>query len=200
MAAERNADAALRRRNFVLSEMARNDFVTPAAAAAAQAQPLGLVQSRPLSYPPIAGYFMEEIRRQIIDRFGENAEDGPHSVYGGGLWVRSSLNPAYQQEAEKALRPIAGPLWRAELGQAAGADRNWRGLAGPAARAPAPAPTCPAGVAGVVLSQERNVGARRLARRQHGHPARLGRQPAGARPGRHRLLRHRAGRRGPADP
>ena len=120
-----NAAAALARRNFVLDEMARNRFVSPAAAAAAKAEPLGLIPSRPLSFPPIAGYFMEEIRRQLLERFGENSADGSHSVYGGGLWVRSSLNPGYQREAEKALRASLDryggrsfdkPLARVEVG------------------------------------------------------------------------------------
>lgn len=31
------------------------------------------------------GGYMEEVRRQLIDQFGETPEDGPLSVYGGGL-------------------------------------------------------------------------------------------------------------------
>ena len=41
----------------------------------------------------VGGYFMEEVRRQLIARFGENAETGPNSVYAGGLWVRTSYDP-----------------------------------------------------------------------------------------------------------
>ncbi len=36
---------------------------------------------------------MEEVRRELIKQFGEKAEDGPNSVYAGGLWVRTSMNP-----------------------------------------------------------------------------------------------------------
>src|SRR3546814_3165123 len=36
-----------------------------------------------------SGYFLEEVRRQLIEQFGETAEDGPNSVYAGGLWVRT---------------------------------------------------------------------------------------------------------------
>jgi penicillin-binding protein 1A len=32
------------------------------------------------------------VRRQLIDQYGENAENGPNSVYAGGLWVRTSLD------------------------------------------------------------------------------------------------------------
>ena len=44
------------------------------------------------------------MRRQLIDKFGENAEDGPNSVYAGGLWVRTSLDLELQDAARDALR------------------------------------------------------------------------------------------------
>jgi penicillin-binding protein 1A len=55
-------------------------------------------------YERVGGYFVEEVRRQLIDKFGEQAADGPNSVYGGGLWVRTSLDPRLQEYAQKALR------------------------------------------------------------------------------------------------
>ncbi|MEZ5696036.1 MAG: hypothetical protein R3E18_06250 [Sphingomonadaceae bacterium] len=50
-----------------------------------------------------AGYFFEEVRRQLIGEFGETAEDSPNSVYAGGLWVRTSLDPELQDVARDAL-------------------------------------------------------------------------------------------------
>src|SRR3546814_3707878 len=47
---------------------------------------------------------MEEVRRQLIAEFGETAEDGPHSVYAGGLWVRTPYDGAMQEAAAMALR------------------------------------------------------------------------------------------------
>lgn len=95
--------AAIARRNFVLDQMEKNGFITAADEAAAVAKPLGLVtQRRERSVD--AGYFLEEVRRELIDRFGETAEDGPNSVYAGGLWVRTSLDPAIQLAARDALR------------------------------------------------------------------------------------------------
>ena len=44
------------------------------------------------------------MRRQLIDEFGETAEDGENSVYAGGLWVRTSLDPELQEAAREALR------------------------------------------------------------------------------------------------
>ena len=42
-------------------------------------------------------YFAEEVRREILDRFGED------KLYGGGLSVRTTLDPRLQRVARKAL-------------------------------------------------------------------------------------------------
>jgi len=99
----KNADRALERRNFVLDRMVEDGFVTAQEAASAKAQPLGLVTQR-TERSADAGYFLEEVRRQLIDDFGETAEDGPNSVYAGGLWVRTSLDTDMQDAARNALR------------------------------------------------------------------------------------------------
>ncbi|MDG6078265.1 penicillin-binding protein [Erythrobacter litoralis] len=99
----RYTDMAIERRNFVLDKMAENGFVTASAANAAKAEPLGLVQQR-TERSADAGYFLEEVRRQLMERFGETADDGPDSVYAGGLWVRTSLDAELQDAARDALR------------------------------------------------------------------------------------------------
>ncbi len=98
-----NEKLALNRRNFVLSQMETNGFITQAQMKEAQAKPLGLVTQRS-ERSVDAGYFMEEVRRRLIERFGETAEAGPNSVYAGGLWVRTSLDPELQVAARDALR------------------------------------------------------------------------------------------------
>ncbi|KUR71762.1 penicillin-binding protein [Novosphingobium fuchskuhlense] len=98
------ADKAMARRNWVLDQMVKNGWTSPAEAAEAKAQPLGLVQRRAENYTADAGYFLEEVRRQLIDKFGENADNGPNSVYAGGLWVRTSLDTELQTAAQTALR------------------------------------------------------------------------------------------------
>ena len=146
------ADAALRRRDFVLSEMVRNGFVSAGAAAAAKAEPLGLITQQPAAFPPIAGYFTEDIRRELIERFGETAEAGPHSVYAGGLWVRSSLNPEYQLAAEQSLRRAldgyGGRRWRGPLAQVSAGD-DWLS----SLRASGRGTNVPGWTVGVVLSK-----------------------------------------------
>ena len=95
---------ALERRNFVLEQMVANDHITAAQADAATRMPLGLVTSAQRDREVDAGYFMEEVRRQLIARYGEEAETGRNSVYAGGLWIRTSLDPEMQDAARDALR------------------------------------------------------------------------------------------------
>jgi penicillin-binding protein 1A len=129
-----NRDAAIARRNYVLDEMADNGFIEQAEADAAKAKPLGLVAERTPISSVDASYFMEEVRRQLIAQFGENSDDGskPNSVYGGGLWVRTSLDPELQAAATDALRTglIAYHGSRGWTGPIATIDLNagsWRG-------------------------------------------------------------------------
>jgi penicillin-binding protein 1A len=92
-----HADAALARRNWVLDGMADEGWITSAEAELAKSQPLG-ASPRPLPEPPPGSeYFVEEVRRQLIERFGEKA------VYEGGLTVRTSYVPVYQAMGEKAF-------------------------------------------------------------------------------------------------
>ncbi|MEE4153900.1 MAG: transglycosylase domain-containing protein [Erythrobacter sp.] len=123
--------AALERRAFVLAQMEDNGFITADERAAAAARPLGLVRQRSQTSAD-AGYFIEEVRRQLIERFGETAEDGANSVYAGGLWVRTSLDPEMQAAAREALRAgllryhgsrgWAGPIATIDL-----EEGNWQG-------------------------------------------------------------------------
>ena len=126
----RHAEAAVERRNWVLDQMVDNGWATPEQAAAAKAMPLGLVPRRVEAYDPSVGYFVEDVRRKLIEKYGEKAEDGPNSVYAGGLWVRTSLDPQLQKATQDALRAgllryhggraWAGPIERIEPGD------NWQ--------------------------------------------------------------------------
>ena len=100
----KNAALALERRNWVLDQMVKNDLATEAEAATAKAQPLGIIAYRVETFDPSVGYFVEEVRRRLIEKYGESAEDGPNSVYSGGLWVRTSLDQQMQKAAQDALR------------------------------------------------------------------------------------------------
>ncbi len=117
----RNA-RAVARRDYVLGQMFANGQISAAERAEASAQPLVAVPNRSIARPRSSDYFVEDVRRTLIAKFGETERDGRNSVYGGGLWIRTSVNPKYQVAAEQAMRD---GLLRYEAG------KPWRG---PAAR------------------------------------------------------------------
>jgi len=127
----KNAALAIERRNWVLDQMVKNDWATEAEAAAAKAQPLGIVAHRVDSYDPSVGYYVEEVRRRLIEKYGESADDGPNSVYSGGLWVRTSLDPQMQKISQEALRAgllryAAGKGWAGPIEHVKLDPNGWR--------------------------------------------------------------------------
>ncbi|HEY0113476.1 MAG TPA: PBP1A family penicillin-binding protein [Allosphingosinicella sp.] len=128
---DRRAKRAVERRNWILSEMERNGKITASQRAAAQAMPLGTVRGPSNSVRNIGGYFMEEVRRQLMERYGEQTEKGPNGVYTGGLWVRTSVDLVKQKAAETALRDglmryDRGRGWR-DPGLSVSVDGDWQG-------------------------------------------------------------------------
>ena len=118
----RHTQRALDRRAYVLREMLKNRFITQAQHDSAMAEPLGTVpRQTPKTETAGSGYFVEEVRRQLLDKFGEDQRAGPYSVYSGGLWVRTSLDNKLQDYAQTALRQ---GLLRFESG------RGWSGPLG----------------------------------------------------------------------
>lgn len=123
--------AAIARRDFVLTQMEDNGYITEAERASAAAKPLGLVRQRS-ERSADAGYFLEEVRRQLIADFGETAEDGENSVYAGGLWVRTSLDVEMQDAAREALRAgllryHGGRAWPGPIATIDVSEGNWAG-------------------------------------------------------------------------
>jgi penicillin-binding protein 1A len=91
-------EAALDRRNWVISQMADNNYITDAQAAAAKAEPL-ITQTRALgSQAADVDYYVEEVRRQLIARYHAQG------LYDSGLQVRASLDTRLQNYAVSALR------------------------------------------------------------------------------------------------
>jgi penicillin-binding protein 1A len=118
----KNVQLALTRRNWVLDQMVKNKVATSAEAESAKAQPLGIIANRVETYDPALGYFVEEVRRRLIDQYGESADKGPNSIYAGGLWVRTSVDPEMQKAAQNALRNgllryHSGKGWRGPIAQ-----------------------------------------------------------------------------------
>jgi penicillin-binding protein 1A len=90
--------AARGRRDWVLDRMADTHAVTPAEAEAGKAEPLVPNKYRAPESVADAGWFTEEVRRRLLDRFG------PDQTTEGGLIVHTSLDPALQVQADAALR------------------------------------------------------------------------------------------------
>ncbi|MBM3544438.1 MAG: penicillin-binding protein 1A [Alphaproteobacteria bacterium] len=93
----RHAERAIARRDWVIDRIVENGFVTYAEGEEAKKQPLGAKARTFGAKIPASEYFAEEVRREILDRFGED------KLYGGGLSVRTSLDPRLQLAARKAL-------------------------------------------------------------------------------------------------
>ncbi len=91
-------DAARARRDWVLDRMAEDRVITPEQAAAAKTGPVVTGQFHRPEVVAGAEWFGEEVRRQMVDRFGADATTE------GGLVVRTSLDPALQTTADQVLR------------------------------------------------------------------------------------------------
>lgn len=91
-----NPDAALTRRNLVLQNMYVNGFISFEEYQEAKAAPIQLAEDSPytkVQEPYVVAY----VRKQLIDMFGEDM------VFKGGLSVETTINPAYQKHAERAI-------------------------------------------------------------------------------------------------
>ncbi len=110
---------ALARRDYVLNQLAANGYITPEERDAARATPLVAIRAIDRKVDHMGDYFFEDVRRLLIAKFGEDAKAGPNSVYAGGLWVRSTIDPVMQRAAERALRDGLVSYDR---------GRGWRGV------------------------------------------------------------------------
>ncbi|CUW46064.1 penicillin-binding protein 1A [Novacetimonas hansenii] len=89
--------AATGRRNWVLERMADLHAITPQEARAAEQEPLIPASFTRPGPVPGSEWFSEEVRRQLIDKYGIN------STMEGGLSVHTSMDPHLQQVATTAL-------------------------------------------------------------------------------------------------
>jgi penicillin-binding protein 1A len=112
--------------------MARFGFITLADAENAKKIPLEMSarQIGPSTFA--AEYFAEEVRRSLVDLYGQEENDPTNSnLYTGGYSVRSTLNPSLQVMARLALR--AGLVnfdrkhggWRGPIAHIGLTDGDW---------------------------------------------------------------------------
>ena len=93
----RQKKAAIERRNYVISRMAEDGYITAEQAKEAKAEDL-VQRDRDQTEVAHAEYFAEEVRREIQKLYGDDM------LYKGGLVVRSTLDPKLQAYADRALR------------------------------------------------------------------------------------------------
>ena len=93
----KKTEAAMIRRDWVIGRMLIDSIITGDEAAIARSTPL-IVQQRAETEFVTAGFFAEEVRRELAQRYGQT------KLYKGGLSVRTTLNPKFQEFADRALR------------------------------------------------------------------------------------------------
>ncbi|MBM3488750.1 MAG: penicillin-binding protein 1A, partial [Alphaproteobacteria bacterium] len=108
-------DQARARRDYVVGRMFEDGLINREEAAEATTGPVEVRRRNDIE-PVRADYFVEEVRRQLVERYGEKR------TYGGGLSVRTTLDPRLQAIGDEALRNglIAYDRrhgWRGPIGQ-----------------------------------------------------------------------------------
>ncbi len=94
---EGTREKAVERRNWILDQMVENKYITAEDAKAAKAKPLAVRLRSFGTQIQSADYFAEEVRRTLVRQFDED------TLYGGGLSVRTTLDPKLQKLARRAL-------------------------------------------------------------------------------------------------
>ena len=94
----RNKEKALARRNWVIDQMIETGVITPEQGAQAKEEPLEAHFYTPRKNGIKADFFAEEVRRKVIEQFGEK------ELYQGGLTIKTTLDPRLQEIAEQVLR------------------------------------------------------------------------------------------------
>lgn len=93
----RHSDAAKERRDWVISRMLEDGYITADEAAVAINTPIHMTPNEIKSLGE-GQYFAEEVRRFVVEKYGDE------SINLGGLTIRTSLKPDLQKYAMQALQ------------------------------------------------------------------------------------------------
>ena len=102
----RNPKAALDRRNTVMDQMVRNNFLPASDAERLKLQPIKLNYKKLDENGGIAPYFREVLRDEIKKWCKENKNPktgNPYNIYKDGLKIYTTINPRMQEYAEIAI-------------------------------------------------------------------------------------------------
>lgn len=90
-------EAAVARRDYVLQRMVEDEAISTAQASEAASAALEVFDRQETEFVR-ADYFAEQVRRELQRLYGDEA------LYGGGLTVRTSMEPRLQEIARRTLR------------------------------------------------------------------------------------------------
>ena len=91
-----NMEAATRRRNYALGRMAEVGYITQEQAEAAKKKPI-VTRGEASGHQSIAPYFLEEVRKELEQRYGAK------QLYENGLSIQTGLDVRLQEAANRAL-------------------------------------------------------------------------------------------------
>ncbi|MBX3429203.1 MAG: PBP1A family penicillin-binding protein [Hyphomonadaceae bacterium] len=94
----RNRERAIDRRNYAIGRMLERGYITEAQAAEARAADIEVHNRLAGDQYIAASHFVEEVRRQVQDQYGDRA------LYDGGLSIRSTIDTRLQLAAAQSLR------------------------------------------------------------------------------------------------
>ncbi len=93
-----NKEKAINRRNYVLDRMEEDGYITKEEAESAKQEDIVVNENFISKQQRYSLYFSEDVRKELSNIYGEE------QLYGGGLSVRTTINPKYQEIATKVLR------------------------------------------------------------------------------------------------
>ena len=93
----RKKKAAVGRRNWVIKRLLQERIITREQYLKAKSSELLTIERKELK-PVEAQYFLEDVRKELVEKYGED------KLYKGGLTVKSSLDPRLQKIADNTLK------------------------------------------------------------------------------------------------
>lgn len=98
-------ERALTRRNVVIGQMLKYDFIKSTTADSLKKLPLSLKYSKPLNQTPLAPYFKEYLRIELQKWLDDHPDDDDEvlNIYTDGLKIYTTIDSKLQRYAEKAV-------------------------------------------------------------------------------------------------
>lgn len=97
--------ASLERRNVVLGQMEKNQYITPAEASRLKTLPIKLNYKKLDENTGYAPYFREVLKDEVREALKDlrNASGDKYDIYADGLKIYTTINPKMQEYAEEAV-------------------------------------------------------------------------------------------------